>query len=365
MIVKQMKNQSFRSTLDYVLGKKGAEILERNMGGNTPRQLSQEFAAARSLRPNFKRACAHVSFSLSPGEELSNDEFTALAEQWLSGMGFLGEDLANSQYIIVRHTDTEHSHIHVVASRIKMDGSVVSDSWNYRRSEVLVRQLEKDFGLEPVCCSSRAVASFVEGMGIPTSVSSRRALTTRQKRHSSGEPPLLQLIADAIDEALITANNLTEFIAALQERDIKIHPQFSTQGIFQNAVAFSMDSLKVAGNKLGNGYSFPGLLRRGLDFELERDLPALIAASKGEKVTVTPPVDWPAAKEEIKNFLIDCGYPQRLDEAKFKEKKSQICPHLTIEQRKELVREVADELNKEYSISTAKSNRRKSKGFER
>ncbi|WP_366519929.1 relaxase/mobilization nuclease domain-containing protein [Halodesulfovibrio sp.] len=38
-------------------------------------------------------------------------------------MGF-----SNSQYVVVRHNDTEHDHIHIIANRVSMDGAVVSES---------------------------------------------------------------------------------------------------------------------------------------------------------------------------------------------------------------------------------------------
>lgn len=44
-----------------------------------------------------------------------------------------------------------------------------------------------------------------------------------------------------------------------------------------------MGGVRVAGNKLGKAYSFPGLLnKRGVDSEPERDLRALIAAANWE-----------------------------------------------------------------------------------
>ena len=157
MIVNQKKNASFRSTLEYVLGKEKSTLIDTNMGGETPRQLAAEFAAARRHRPNLKRACGHIIISIPHRstdhlkgeyhEHLDDSEYGALARRWLKGMEFLGEGLSCSQYLIARHHDTLHEHIHIIASRIRMDGSVVSDSWDYRRSEVIVRQLEKEFNL--------------------------------------------------------------------------------------------------------------------------------------------------------------------------------------------------------------------------
>ncbi|HEY9795844.1 MAG TPA: relaxase/mobilization nuclease domain-containing protein [Leptolyngbyaceae cyanobacterium] len=295
MIVNQKKNASFRSTLLYVLGKEKSTIIDTNMGGETPRQLAAELAAARRHRPNLKRACGHIIISIphrradhSHGEyheHLEDEQYAAIAHRWLKGMEFLGEGLSCSQYLIARHHDTLHEHIHIIASRIRMDGSVVSDSWDYRRSEVIVRQLEKEFGLEATPCSNERVAQKVEEKGISTTVADRRALSRKQKHHSSCKPPIKQQLAALIDEATASHPTVTELIGRLQRNGVIIHPQFSTKGLFKEAIAFELDGVKVAGNKIGSAYSFPGLLRkRGVSYLAQRDNPALFAALSGEVV---------------------------------------------------------------------------------
>jgi hypothetical protein len=296
LIVNQKKNASFRSTLEYVLGKEKSTLIDTNMGGETPRQLAAEFAAARRLRPNLKRACGHIIISIPHRnadhlkgeyhEHLNNEQYVAIAQSWLKHMEFRGEGLHDSQYLIARHHDTDHEHIHIIASRIRMDGSVVSDSWDYRRSEVVVRQLEKEFALEAAPCSNERVATRVrEEHGIETTVSDRRALTRKQKHHNSGKPPVKQRLADLIDEVTRDNPTVTQLIARLQHFCVKVHPSFSTKGLFKEAIAFELDGVKVAGNKLGSAYSFPGLRRkRGVDYDPERDNRALQAAAAGEVV---------------------------------------------------------------------------------
>ncbi|HEY9602558.1 MAG TPA: relaxase/mobilization nuclease domain-containing protein [Allocoleopsis sp.] len=299
MIVNQKKNASFRSTLEYVLGKEEATLIDTNMGGETPRQLAAEFAAARRHRPNLKRACGHIIISIPHmcadhlkgeyHEHLDDEEYVAIARRWLIGMEFLGEGLSCSQYLIARHHDTLHEHIHIIASRIRMDGSVVSDSWDYRRSEVIVRQLEKEFGLEATPCSNSRVAETVEASGIETTVSDRSAPTRKQKHHSD-KPTVKQRLADLIDEACSDSPTVTQLIGRLQHQGVIVHPQFSTKGLFKKAIAFELDGVQVAGNKLGSAYSFPGLLRkRGVQYDPERDNPALEAALSCEVVALKEP----------------------------------------------------------------------------
>jgi hypothetical protein len=295
LIVNQKKNASFRTTLEYVLGKEKSTLIDTNMGGETPRQLAAEFAAARRHRPNLKRACGHIIISIphreadhSRGayhEHLDSDQYVELARRWLQGMEFLGEELSCSQYLIARHHDTLHEHIHIIASRIRMDGSVVSDSWDYRRSEVIVRQLEKEFNLEPTPCSNERVALIATEQGIETTVSDRRAPNQKQKHHHSGKPTVKQQLAALIDEACSDSPTVTQLIGRLQHQGVKVFPQFSTRGLFKEALAFELDGLKFAGNKLGSAYSFPGLQKkRGVSYNPERDMPAIEAAAAGELV---------------------------------------------------------------------------------
>ncbi|MBE9258344.1 relaxase/mobilization nuclease domain-containing protein [Dolichospermum sp. LEGE 00246] len=296
MIGKQFKNQSFRSTLEYVLGKEKATMIDSNMGGTTPVQLTREFGAARRFRPNLQRACAHVILSIPHRdvshdkgeyhEHLEDEQYTEIAQHWLKSMKFLGEELNQSQYIVARHHDTTHEHIHIIASRIRMNGSVVADSWDYRRSEVILRQLEKDYGLEAVSCSNDRVAQRVqEVFGIETTVSDRHGQTQKQKHHSSNQPPITQLLADIIDAATKDQPTVTQLIQRLQQQGVVVHPQFNAEGLFKEAIAFEMNGVKIGGYKLGSAYSFPGLQKkRGISYNPERDLPAIHSCRSKKQV---------------------------------------------------------------------------------
>ncbi|MBD2628938.1 relaxase/mobilization nuclease domain-containing protein [Anabaena variabilis FACHB-164] len=301
MIGKQFKNQSFRSTLEYVLGKEKATMIDSNMGGTTPIQLTREFGAARRFRPNLQRACAHVILSIPHRdvshdkgeyhEHLEDEQYTEIAHHWLKSMKFLGDELNQSQYVVARHHDTNHEHIHIIASRIRMNGSVVPDSWDYRRSEVILRKLEKEYGLEAVSCSSDRVAQRVqEENGVETTVSNRHSQTQKQKHHSSNQPPITQLLADIIDEATKDQPTVTQLIHRLQQQGVVVHPQFNAGGLFKEAIAFEMNGVKIGGYKLGSAYSFPGLQKkRGVSYNPEKDLPAIHCCRGQKQVEMSAP----------------------------------------------------------------------------
>jgi hypothetical protein len=60
------------------------------------------------------------------------------------------------QYIMFRHTDAGHPHFHILVNRIGYDGSVVTDSNDYARSEKVLRDLEKKYNLTQVIGSREA-----------------------------------------------------------------------------------------------------------------------------------------------------------------------------------------------------------------
>jgi hypothetical protein len=126
------------------------------MAGLTPRELAQEFGQLRKLRPTLGKAVAHFSLSLPPDDRRPRDtEWAAIAERFLKEMGFMDDETGlNCPFVIVRHDDTEHHHIHILASRVGFTHSsevvVVADKNDYRRAEAIVRRIEADYGFRAV-----------------------------------------------------------------------------------------------------------------------------------------------------------------------------------------------------------------------
>lgn len=147
MIAKQIKGVDFYNVLKYNQSKvdKGeAIVLDTNLASNSVVQQAKEFNVIRQLKSNLSKAVYHVSLNLPYNDtnKLSNHEFSNLARDYLEGMGF-----DENQYIVYKHFDVDHSHIHIVANRVNFSGNVVSDSQDYKRSEALIRKLEQKYNL--------------------------------------------------------------------------------------------------------------------------------------------------------------------------------------------------------------------------
>jgi hypothetical protein len=101
------------------------------------------------MNPDLSRSVWHTAVSFNPQDEARLQAHPQLMQQvasaYLKGMG-----LAQTQYVVIRHTDTGHSHFHIIANRVDNQGQTVSDSHNYSRSETLLRQIEAKYQLTPM-----------------------------------------------------------------------------------------------------------------------------------------------------------------------------------------------------------------------
>jgi Relaxase/Mobilisation nuclease domain len=156
MIGKIIQGSHFRGLLNYLHDKEGATQISGNMAGATPAQLATEFRVATALNPKISKPVCHVSLSLPKQEWMSDETWGAIASQYVTEMGY-----ENCQYVVYRHCDQDHDHIHIALCRIRFtDGKTVSDSWEKRRAETVIRQLETCYQLTPVqpsCNSGKSI----------------------------------------------------------------------------------------------------------------------------------------------------------------------------------------------------------------
>ncbi len=206
MIAKAIKGKGFRGAVAYDLQKGKSVLLDSNMSAKekgSVNAFAKEFGAIRALRPQLKKAVCHVSISLHPDENLSDNDWCKVAQTWLCDMGF-----TDNQYLVSRHTDTKHPHIHILVNRIRLDGSVVSDSHDYKRQETVMRKLEKEFGLMQVKNSKEVEKSSLKKGELEQAI-------RRQ------EPSVRMLLQEIISNTLSKPMHLKDFISELQKITLK------------------------------------------------------------------------------------------------------------------------------------------------
>lgn len=253
MIGKHVKGTSFRGLLNYLFGKEGARQIGGNMEGTNPRELAAEFGISRRLNPKVSRAVYHASLSLPHHESLDDDTWDEIAQKYLQAMGF---DM--NQYVVVRHTDRTHDHAHIAASRIQLNGTTVSDSWDNPRSEVVIRKLEKEYNLQSV------QPSWEKDQHSPTTGERRQLART-------GEESVRVKLQRSLDKATHDCPTMPELIEKAQKDGINICIGY-TRTVKVKGISYKLDGVAFSGTHLGKAYTFPGLQKyRDVSYIPKRD----------------------------------------------------------------------------------------------
>lgn len=130
------------------INKEKGRVLDTNKiynDGSGNIDIHRAFEDFKRWMPQHTRAektMMHISLNPHPDDRLSEMQYTQLAHEYMEKMGF-----AEMPYIIVKHEDIDRHHIHIVALRVRPDGSCISDKNNFYRSKEITRELERKYGL--------------------------------------------------------------------------------------------------------------------------------------------------------------------------------------------------------------------------
>ncbi len=147
MIARVLYRNNVQGVLNYVSGKPKSTVLGfRNTYSDTDTDMKFFGRVLYHLgnRHGSEKRYAHISLNLPRGEHLNDKDFFELSKKYMEHMGY-GEQ----PYVVIRHRDTKHEHVHIVSSTIKEDCLQINLSNDIRRSIATQKYLEKEYGLSP------------------------------------------------------------------------------------------------------------------------------------------------------------------------------------------------------------------------
>ena len=238
MIGKLKKGASFGGCVRYVTGKDEAKIIASDgvlLGTNA--EIVQSFELQRQLNPRIKKPVGHIALSFKPEDKPRlTDEFMAkIALEYMQMMG-----ITDTQFIIVRHHNTDNPHCHIVYNRINNEGKLISDTHDYRRNEQVTKVLKSKYGLT---------------YGTDKSKTNTRKLRNAERAKYE--------IHNAVKDALKVADSWQKFKKELAKRGACLElvymdkEQTKVQGI-----RFCKDGYSFKGTQISRGYSFGKLNAR-------------------------------------------------------------------------------------------------------
>ena len=234
--------RSFKNRVDYIL-KDDHDFICSNMASdyNNVSDLTDEFKAVSSFRLDIKKPVFHAFLSLPKNEKLTDEQWQEIAKDYLKEMNI---DIDKHQYICVRHKDTDQDHIHIVANRIGLDGSVWHGQHSAFNTIAACERLEIKHGLT----ITKGLKGQKSDVSAPTKNEIEQALRT-------GEKPARIVLQNALQAALVGKPDLSTFVERLQA--VGIEPRFNVASTGNVAgCSFSVGDVAFKGSQLGKKYSW-------------------------------------------------------------------------------------------------------------
>ncbi|SFT96098.1 Relaxase/Mobilisation nuclease domain-containing protein [Algoriphagus locisalis] len=144
---------SLRRPFHYNENKVGQGVAELLLAQNYPIINAEKTADLRlkyllklaSLNSRTSVNAVHISLNFAPGEDFEKEKLQKIANKYMLGIGF-----ENQPYLVYKHTDAGHPHLHIVTTNIELDGKRIPlHNIGKLKSEPTRKAIEIEFGLVP------------------------------------------------------------------------------------------------------------------------------------------------------------------------------------------------------------------------
>lgn len=238
MIGKLKKGSSFGGCIRYVTDKDEAKIIASDgvlLGTNA--EITQSFELQRQLNPRIKKPVGHIALSFKPEDKprLTDEFMTKIALEYMQMMC-----ITDTQFIIVRHHNTDNPHCHIVYNRINNESKLLSDRNDYRRNEQVTKALKSKYGLT---------------YGTDKSKTNTRKLRNAERAKYE--------VHNAVKEALKGADSWQKFKNELAKRGVHLEFVYKDKERTKvQGIRFSKDGYSFKGTQISRDYSFGKLNTR-------------------------------------------------------------------------------------------------------
>lgn len=234
MIGKIIKGKSFSGCISYVLGKADAKLLDsEGVLLSDTKSIINSFYMQGLMNPALSKSVGHIplSYHRDDAYRMTDEFMVKLAKEYMKGM-----KIGNTQYIIVRHSDREHPHCHIIFNRVDNDGKTISDRNDHFRNEKVTKALKEKYGL-----------TFGEGK---EKVNTQRLNEPDKTKYE---------IYHAVKSALKSAKNWKQFEDRLNRESINLKFKFNGKTDEVQGISFSKDDYSFKGSDIDRSFSYSKL----------------------------------------------------------------------------------------------------------
>ena len=274
MIGKIKKGSGFKGCVNYVLGKEQAALLHaEGVLVESKQDIIRSFCMQTEMNPGLKKPVGHIalSYSVVDAPKLTDEKMVQLAQEYMREM-----KITDTQYIIVRHQDREHPHVHIVFNRIDNNGKTISDSNDMYRNEQVCKKLKEKHGLY-----------FAKGK-------------EQVKQHRLKEPDKTKYeIYMAVKNEIGKLRNWQQLKEQLTEKGIGIQFKYKGQTDEIQGVSFSKGEYTFKGSEIDRSFSYSKLDKYFGD--------AGLTTAGSNKQTITAQTQEPAINKSDNSLLAGLG----------------------------------------------------------
>ncbi|EKN4026661.1 relaxase/mobilization nuclease domain-containing protein, partial [Yersinia enterocolitica] len=257
------RGKKFAGVVQYAL-KPGAHhkldpiVIGGNMMGGFAEDLIAEFNTTKKLRPEVEKAVWHNSLRLPCGESLTDEQWVSFANDYMQRMGFSDTHLR----CYVLHDDEAGQHIHIIASRIDLNGGKL---YLGRNENLISTRIISELEITHNLTVTRSAASLSNAQPKRKRVSRNEKMLSER----TGEPSPKEALQQILDKSLADNPGLETFIKRLADSQVTCKTNIaSTEKM--NGFSFSYEGTAFKASQLGKKYSWSNL-QKCLDYQPDRD----------------------------------------------------------------------------------------------
>ncbi|MFM1347501.1 relaxase/mobilization nuclease domain-containing protein [Yersinia proxima] len=251
------RGKNFAGVVQYAL-KPGAHhksdpvVIGGNMLSDLALELIAEFDDTKQLRPEVEKAVWHNSLRLPCGESLTNEQWVSFANDYMQRMGFSETHLR----CYVLHDDEAGQHIHIIASRIDLNGGKLYLGRNENLvSTRIISELEIAHNLT-VTKTAPAIAPKQPKQPKRKKLSRNEEML--EARTSSPCPK--KSLQRILDKSLIDNPDLQTFINRLGDENVIWNANVASTGKM-NGFSFEYNGIEFKASQLGKKYTWSNFQR--------------------------------------------------------------------------------------------------------
>lgn len=238
MMAKIRSGQGFAGLVDYANDLKDKDtkiIASEGVDLTSNKSIVASFSLQAKSRPSLKNFVGHISLSFAPEDtpKMTDKLMSEITKEYMRRMG-----IVNTQFVVCRHHDKPHAHVHIVYNRVDNDGNAITGDQGFRKSARITQALTREYGL-----------TFGKGK-------------KKVNRHRlKGKDAVKYRIYDTVNDALKVCIDWKELKEYLSEKGITLDITSKTDGRIKGVV-FTCDNISFGGYRIDRSMTYRSLDRR-------------------------------------------------------------------------------------------------------